>query len=270
MMNSSQIADHNRRCWDRLVEDSHALTKAVTADELRDAKQIVDPIGWLEGDVRGRHVLCMAAGGGRFSALFAALGAHVTVVDISAAMLATDDRTAKQFGLRIRAVQSDISSMPMLDDQEFDLIMQPVSTTYLSEPRFAFAEASRVLKPGGLYISFHKQPMNLQAALQCSSNGYMIERPVDAVIHNPSDQRHRLREAGAIEHAHSLQVLIGGICKSGFVIEDVTEPKYGDLTDAQGSFAHRCAFIPPYIAIKARRTQSTVAAKPPRILTLPS
>ncbi len=254
-----RIADHNRASWDRLVDAAHVLTKPVTAEELQNARKILDPVGWLDGDPKGRHVLCLAAGGGRFSALFAALGARVTVVDISGAMLMHDRRLADQHGFDLRIIQADMSNMPMLQDNEFDLVMQPVSTTYLAEPRFAFAEAARVCKVTGQYISFHKQPTNLQASLNSHGQAYFIERPANTALQNPQDLNSRFREAGTIEHAHSLQVLLGGICRAGFVIEDVIEPNYADLAEPPGSFQHRCAYIPPYIAVKARRLSASSA-----------
>ncbi len=256
MLTSSKTVEHNRQGWDRLVVAAHTLTKPVTADELKRARSILDPVGWLDEYAKGQNVLCLAAGGGRFSALFAALEAKVTVVDISPAMLAHDRRLADEFGFSIRIIQADMCSMPMLEDAEFDLIMQPVSTTYLEDPRFAFAEVARIAKPNSVYVSFHKQPTNLQSSLHPHQHGYSVERPVGAILHNPIELQTRFREAGTIEHAHSLQVLLGGICKSGFMIEDIVEPNYADLNDTPGSFHHRCAYIPPYIAVKARRMGS--------------
>lgn len=252
-MNSDSIVRHNRDGWDRLVAASHVLTQPVSADDLKNARKIIDPVGWLEGDPRGKKVLCLAAGGGRFSSLFAALGANVTVVDISPAMLDTDRRMADRHGFKIQTIEADICNLSMLDDGVFDLIMQPVSTTYVAEPRFAFAEAARVIKPNSIYISFHKQPANLQASLHPNAGGYLIERPVGTTVHNPAELASRFREAGTIEHAHSLQILLGGICRSGFVIEDVVEPQHADVLQPPGSFGHRCAYIAPYLAIKSRR-----------------
>ncbi len=253
------VVEHNRRSWDRLVSQGHTLTRPVSGDEIKNASKILDPIGWLEGDLTGRKVLCLAAGGGRFSTLFATLGAIVTVLDISPAMLEIDRKQADKYRLSIRCIQADMSNMSSIDDDQFDLVMQPVSTTYLSEPRFAFAETARVTRAGGIYVSFHKQPMNLQASLEVHGSNYRIERPVESVITNSTEIKTRLREAGTIEHAHSLQTLLGGICRAGFAIEDVTEPQYADVSDPPNSFGHRCSFIPPYIALKARRLPTKTA-----------
>ena len=264
MLPPDTLVDHNRRGWDSLAAAGHPLTRPVDAAELRRAREILDPCGWLEGDVAGRRVLCLAAGGGRFSALFASLGAAVTVADISDAMLALDRSTAAKFGLEVRCLQSDMCDLRGCGDAEFDLVMQPVSTAYVAEPRFAFAEVARVLRAAGIYVSFHKQPANLQAALHPGPSGYAIERPVGAAVSSPEGLATRLREAGTIEHAHSLQVLLGGLCAAGFAIEAIVEPQYGDASRPPGSFEHRCAYLPPYIAVKARRSGG--AGAPARLI----
>ena len=63
----------------------------------------------------------------------------------------------------------------------------------------------------------------------------------------------RLREAGAVEFLHRWEQLIGGMCRSGFVIEDLSEPLHARKDAAPGSFADRASYIAPYVRIKARR-----------------
>jgi hypothetical protein len=53
-----------------------------------------------------------------------------------------------------------------------------------------------------------------------------------------------------------LSALLGGICRTGFVIEDFHEPEHAEPGAAVGSFGHRAAFLPPYLRILARRLGS--------------
>ena len=77
-----------------------------------------------------------------------------------------------------------------------------------------------------------------------------------------------IREPGAVEFVHSWQSLIGGLCRAGFVVEDLTEPMHCDPAAPTGSFAHRCSFLPPYVRIKARRSGTPVRPEtPPSIWT---
>jgi hypothetical protein len=50
-------------------------------------------------------------------------------------------------------------------------------------------------------------------------------------------------------------VILGGICRAGFHVEDVFEPDHAEPDAAAGSFADRAAFLPPYIRVLARRSR---------------
>ena len=52
---------------------------------------------------------------------------------------------------------------------------------------------------------------------------------------------------------HRWEEIIVGLCRSGFVIEDLADPKHGDQAAEPGTLRHRSQYIPPYVAIKARR-----------------
>jgi SAM-dependent methyltransferase len=248
---------HNTAAWDRMARRGHVLAQPATDAELARPLQVVDPIGWLGGDIHGWQVLCLAAGGGRHGPLYRAAGAEVTVVDLSPEMLALDRQVAAERGLELRTIQASMVHLPMLVDQQFDLVIHPVSTCYVEQPVQAFAEVARLLRPGGLYISQHKQPINLQASLEPIQGHYVIEQPAGlgqrAV---PARAPSRLREPGTIEFIHPLEVLLGGMCRCGLVIEDVVEPRHGQSDASLGSFAHRCHYVAPYLRIKARRRPS--------------
>ena len=61
------------------------------------------------------------------------------------------------------------------------------------------------------------------------------------------------RESGATEYLHRLDDLLGGLCRSGLVIEDLREPVRADYEAAVTHYGYRGRYIPPYIRIKARR-----------------
>jgi hypothetical protein len=46
---------------------------------------------------------------------------------------------------------------------------------------------------------------------------------------------------------------LGGLCRAGFVIEDLIEPVHARPNAEIGSFAHRSKYLAPYVRIKARR-----------------
>lgn len=256
----------NQRCYDTLVTAQAPLCRPASDAELADPLGTLDPIGWLEGNVRGKRLLCLAAGGGRQSALYATAGAEVTVVDISPAMLELDRRVARNRKLNIRLVQASMDQLTPLASGSFEIVVHPVSTCYLPDVAPVFREVARVLIPGGIYVSQHKSPLNLQASHRRNlGSHYEILHGCyrDAPIPQPteiSSGTKRLREPGAIEYLHRLEQILGGICRSGMVIEDFIEPLHADPEAPANSFGDRARFVPPYLRIKARKRSPLASA----------
>ncbi len=186
--------------------------------------------------------------------MYAAAGALVTVVDISPEMLALDRVVAAQRGLEVRTVEASMDDLSALSAGSFDIVIQPVSTCYVPDVLAVYRQVAHVLASGGLYISQHKQPSSLQAKVDPSGRGYELTEPyyrkgpLPAVVDSPH------REPGTWEFLHRWEDLLGGLCRSGFVIEDVQEPLLAEPQAAVGSFAHRSSYLPPYVRIKARRS----------------
>lgn len=266
--NAEVIREHNRRAWDALVARGQRFTTPAKDDDVSTASETVAGDRWLDGGLAGRRLLCLAAGGGRQSAFYAAAGAVVTVVDVSPAMIALDRQVATERGLNIRAICASMDDLSAFAPAEFDVVIQPVSSCYLPDVTRVYKEVSRVLAPGGLYISQHKQPTSLQTEIQPTTRGYEVTTPYDHRGPLPPVVGSPHREEGTLEFLHCWQDLVGGLCRAGFVIEDLLEPKHGDPTATIGSFAHRSRYTPPYVRIKARRTtQDGTPARPGQLWT---
>ena len=83
----------------------------------------------------------------------------------------------------------------------------------------------------------------------------------------PTSRANLVREPGTWEYVHRWEELLGGLCRSGFVIEDLTEPLHAKPDAEPGTFAHRSQFISPYVRIKARRLEIATAARPALLLS---
>ena len=252
------IENRNRQAYDRMVQSKHFLTQPVSAEELANPLATLDAKSWLGGNIRNWNVLCLAAGGGRQGPLYRAAGAQVTVLDISPAMLELDRQVSAHLGLNYQIVQGDMANLSMFANEEFDLVAHPVSTCYVPNLEPVLAEVARVLRPGGLYVSQHKQPMNLQASLELVHGKYIVETPVGQPARSLAiGQSSLLREPETIEFAHSLDAILGGICRAGMSIEAVSEPDHAQLDAQPGTMGHRSRFIRPYLRIKARKHPNT-------------
>lgn len=233
----------NLEAWDRLAADPRF---AGAADPLADPSAALDDWVRAEG-VRGKSVLCLGAGGGRQGPLFALAGATVTVVDFSERQLDHDRNAAATYKLKLETVCASIDDLRTLLPASFDLVVQPVSACYVPDVGRVYAEVARVIRPGGLYVVQHKQP----ASLQADADLRLTQPCVEGAALPPSTAPHR--EAGSVEYVHPLDALLGGLCRAGFVVEDVVEPPRADALAPPGSPGHRAWFLPPYLKIKARR-----------------
>ena len=265
----TSVHDHNRRAWDTLVRKQQRHATPARDEEFHEPLETLDARGWL-GQLTGKRLLCLASGGGRQSALYAAAGADVTVVDLSPAMLALDREVARERGLEVRVIEASMDDLSALDSASFEIVIQPVSTCYVPDIVPVYREVARVLVAGGLYISQHKQPTSLQASVKAGAAGYVIEEPYYRSGSLPPVETSKHREPGTLEFLHRWEQLLGELCRAGFVLEDLTEPYLGgDRPHPEvGGFPHRSRFVPPYVRFKARRV-GLAADAPARKMWLP-
>jgi len=248
------ILEHNRKAWDDRAARGQRFARPAAEEDFADPLKNMDGPGWL-GDVTGKRVLCLGAGGGRHGPLLASAGANVTVVDISPAMLALDREVAEARGLKVETHEASIDDLSALPNAEFEIVIQPVSTCYVPNIRQVYREVSRVSKPGAIYSSRHKQPTSLQVDLAPTPTGFVVGEPyyLNGPLSSPQHAGPH-REQGTMEFLHRWADLLGSLCQSGFVLEDVLEPKFGDPAAKPGTFEYRGHYLAPYIQFKARRT----------------
>jgi ubiquinone/menaquinone biosynthesis C-methylase UbiE len=197
--------------------------------------------------------LCLASGGGWQSILYAKAGARVTVVDLSPAMLELDQREAARRHLSVRTINASMDDLSPLLDESFDIVHQPVSTCYVPDIIRVYCEIARVIRDGGLYISQHKQPTSTQITRRDERNQFVVGIEYYHKGSLPRTEDSSYRENAAVEYLHRWDDLVGGLCRAGFVIEDLREPRRADPKAPVDHFGYRGRFIPPYVRLKARR-----------------
>lgn len=251
--NNAAAGSHNRQAWNRLAQQNQRFTRAARDEEFVDPLSLLDRVGWLGSGIRGKNLLCLAAGGGRQGPLYAAAGANVTVVDISNAQLEIDRQVAAERHLNMHLIETSMDDLSMFRPGEFEIVIHPVSTCYLPDLRPVYEQIARVTAADGIYISQHKQPTSLQADAASSGDVYSIREPYYRREPMPAVRGSLHREEGTLEFLHRWEELLGAMCRAGFSIEDLTEPCHAKPQAPPGTFAHRSHYIAPYVRVKARR-----------------
>ena len=106
---------------------------------------------------KGKRVLEIGAGAGRFTQILANLGAQILVADISSVQLELNERFALEYGFRQAIMdwqQVDICDLSRFETSSFDFVVAyggPFS--YVLDKRdLALSECLRVLQPNGILL----------------------------------------------------------------------------------------------------------------------
>jgi sterol 24-C-methyltransferase len=105
---------------------------------------------------RGSRALDLGCGvGGPMRYLARATGAHITGVNLNDTQIARAKSRARAEGLvdRIAVEKADFAALPF-DDGTFDVVYAIEATCHASDRKRVFAEAFRVLKPGGKFAGY--------------------------------------------------------------------------------------------------------------------
>ena len=229
----------NRQAWDNIATSRREWFTAATADQI-DAAGRGDfsirltatkpvPEDWI-GDVKGKRILALAAGGGHQGPILAAAGAEVTVVDLSEGQLAIDRKLASKHSLAIETIQADMADLSQVADSAFDMVINPCSVNFVQHVAPVWREASRVLRPLGILITGLIQPVNFLFDPVKRDRGKLkvrfripysdLDLPGDELAKTIGPER-------PIDFGHSLQDLIGGQLDAGLVLTHIMEDRWG-------------------------------------------
>lgn len=200
------------------------------------------PHEWF-GDLRGKKLLGLAAGGGQQMPIFAALGAECTVLDYSSKQIENEKMVSEREGYPIRIIRGDMTKPLPFEDEEFDIIFHPVSNCYVEEVRPIWKECYRILKKGGYLIA---------------GTGHFIDYIVDSdekmivnslpfnPLKNPEQMKQLEEDEAGVQFSHSLEEQIGGQLEAGFHLLDLYED-----TNSEGRLYEMG--IPSYLAMRSRK-----------------
>ena len=212
---------------------------------------IIYPPGILS-EVKGKNVLCLAAGGGQQSAVFGILGANVTVLDLSDGQLAGDQKAAAHYGYKVRTVQGDMSDLSAFKNSSFDLVYQPPSMGYVPDIGKVYRGVARILRPGGLYVADAQNPLaQFVDENSWDGKGYRISVPYAI------KGKRRAKDKNVMEFRHYLSDSFNGLIEAGFTIERVEEEPPGLSPEGKpkpGTWPHSLLYVPGMFVILARKS----------------
>ena len=247
------IINYNSIAWDKQVEKQNEWTQVVSKEQVAEAKkgqwQVVltphkaVPKSWF-GDVAGKKVLCLASGGGQQGPILAALGAEVTVYDLSQKQLSQDRYVAQRDDLTIHTIQGDMTDLSIFKDESFDLIFHPCSNSFVPDIAPLWQEASRVLKQNGRLLSGFINPTAYIFDWFKAEKGEIAVRhklPYSDINNLTETELNELKQQNEpFVFSHSLEDQIKGQLENGLVLVDMFE----DNWDAMGF----SAYFPPTMA----------------------
>ena len=225
------ILAHNRKAWDKLAAEKNEWTLPVSPEVVAAARRgnweiyLTEsrpvPRAWFP-KVEGLHVLCLASGGGQQGPIMAAAGAEVTVLDNSPVQWARDREVAEREGLSLRTVKGDMANLAMFENDQFDLILHPVSNIFVPDVLVVWREAFRVVRPGGALFSGFVNPVEYCFDLEKEEEGIFVVKyalPYSDADSITAEERGRLiGEDSPYEYSHTLETQIGGQIEAGFII----------------------------------------------------
>lgn len=249
----------NKNAWDWESSHGNIWTDGVGDEAVKAAKEgkatlFLSPFHQMDPDwVRpylGGKVLCLAGGGGQQGILLSALGCDVTVFDLSPSQLAMDRKLADKHGLSLTTEEGDMEDLSRFPDDSFSLIVNPCSTCFVPDVEKVYRECARILVPGGALLTVATNPAMYMFDEKRLLKGKVKVRytiPYSDMESLGEKEKERMtRIHDTFEYSHTVDSLVGGLCRAGFSIQDFTTDQSGN--EAADSFLHDCFF-----AIKAVR-----------------
>ena len=249
----------NSIAWDSEVDKNNLWTIPIGKETIEKAKlgqfdiyltpQKYVKQEWVK-DYKNKKILALACAGGQQSIAFAAANNDVTVFDISEKQLAQDQLTAKKFNLHIDTIKGDMQDLSVFKDDSFDYIYNPTSTCFISDVEKVYKECFRILKKGGEFVTSATNPaLYLFREKDVLNNKLKVKYTIpysDIKSLSKKQVQKMIEKKDTLEFSHTINKLIGGITRSGFVITDFyTDYSNNELLD---SFIHDC-----YFAIRCKK-----------------
>ncbi len=240
-------ACYNSRAWDEEARKNNFWTIPAGKDEIERARSgeisvrlTPDksvPLSWLEG-MKKKRVLLLASAGGQQTPLLSAYGADVISVDISEEMVRRDNETLEKYGLKGKAVISDMRDLRKIESKSIDYVFSAHSINFISSLDGLYSEVARVLKKGGTFMFGAANPVlyifdEKKAERKKLRVKYTLPFS-DEKSRSEKELKRMIEKKDTFESSHTLESIISPLLDAGFVLTSF----YSDssLNEAVDSF----------------------------------
>jgi SAM-dependent methyltransferase len=217
----------NRAVWDEWTE--LGLTPAAfKVESFKRGEEVLRDFEIAEvGQVQGRSMLHLQCHFGLDSLAWARRGAHVTGVDFSSKAVERGRRLAEQLKIDARFVCSDVTTLPEVLDERFDIVYTTLGVLQWLPDLDRWAEiVARFLEPGGLFYLAEYHPITLAIDPELDMTEPRFRYPYFPRA-EPIEYR---RPDGVVQYgwSFSLGAVVSAIARAGFRIEFLHEFPYSE------------------------------------------
>jgi 2-polyprenyl-3-methyl-5-hydroxy-6-metoxy-1,4-benzoquinol methylase len=240
--------EHNLRAWEKESSEGGNWSSIVSAETMESVRRreyqfsmSTDnrpiPEDWL-GSLENVDLLCLAGGGGQQGPILAGLGANVTVYDFSSNQLSLDRRAAEKYGLEINTEQGDMRDLSCFPDESFDIVLHPASNMFVDNILPVWRECYRVLRPNGRLIATSLNPIAFafgrdQLDITDTPTLRFSVPYSDLESLKPEELNAKIENGEILEYGHSLEDIIDGQLRCGFVLKGFQEGYWGEAHEVK-------------------------------------
>jgi len=144
--------------WNRISEDYQRRSMIRTDDVYYGDFIPSEKRLQLIGNVKGKRVLEIGCGGGQNSIALAKQGVIVSGIDFSERQIAYAKALARKEKVDVDFTVVDMQDLSRFTGNAFDVVITSVSLLYVESLDRTFAEVSRVLRDGGVFVFSEGHP----------------------------------------------------------------------------------------------------------------